>query len=132
MNPLYVLGYLWALPFTLVGGLAALFSLSRPYRITNGVVLCLAGTWVRAFFRNGNFGAMTWAGVVFTADILLPHDEQDAAILRHELVHFRQAMRWGALFPVAYGAASLLAWIGDGDAYTNNAFEVAARKEAGR
>ena len=44
----------------------------------------------------------------------------------HERVHVAQAERWGPLFPVAYAAASAVAWERGEDPYLNNRFEIEA------
>jgi hypothetical protein len=48
--------------------------------------------------------------------------------LAHELVHVRQALQWGALFPLAYALCSAWQWSQGRCAYTDNYFEIQARK----
>lgn len=129
---LFVAGYLWALPFTVFGFLAALVSLSKPYAVKDGAVLCLAGTWFGWALRKGNFAAQTHAGVIFTTTVLDLADEVDARLIRHELVHFRQCRVFGVFQPILYMLASALLFVMGKRAYWDNPFEIEARKEAGR
>ncbi len=46
----------------------------------------------------------------------------------HERVHVAQAERWGPLFPLAYAAASGMAWARGEDPYLENRFERAAQQ----
>lgn len=50
--------------------------------------------------------------------------------LEHELCHVRQWQRHGLRFIPRYLRASWRAWRAGGDAYRDNAFEVAARRAA--
>jgi hypothetical protein len=52
------------------------------------------------------------------------------ATRRHERVHVRQYERWGPLFVPAYCAASIWALVIGRHPYTDNWFEMAARREA--
>ncbi len=56
-----------------------------------------------------------------------PLADCDERLVRHELCHVRQALRWGLLFPLAYSLASLIAWAKGEGAYWGNAFEREAR-----
>lgn len=47
---------------------------------------------------------------------------------RHELLHVEQFERWGFLFPLAYGVASIVSRLRHGNWYRDNAFEVEARR----
>jgi hypothetical protein len=67
-----------------------------------------------------------WGGIeaITLGHIILARDHATAARLRvHEHVHVRQYERWGAIFPIAYLAASAVAMIKGGDAYRDNLFE---------
>lgn len=69
--------------------------------------------------------AITW-GVV----VLYRRDQMSARVMFHELVHTRQALKFGPLWVLIYPLASLLAKLAGGHPYTDNVFEVAAyRKE---
>ncbi len=48
----------------------------------------------------------------------------------HEMIHVRQAERWGPLFLPAYLAASGWAWLRGGHFYLDNWFEADARRHA--
>jgi hypothetical protein len=50
--------------------------------------------------------------------------------LRHELEHVRQWMRYKAVFPIIYLAASVAAFVGGRGWYRGNRFEVEARAAA--
>lgn len=115
-----VLGFVWALPTTLLGLLAGALTFQRP-RITNGVI---------AFDRRGARGllrilarmdraAMTLGFVIVSAVPV------QGRLLAHERHHVRQAMCWGPLFVPAY---LLLAAI---FGYRRHPFERAARRGAG-
>jgi hypothetical protein len=82
--------------------------------------VCEGASWPRrAGFRHR---AMTLGHVVLCIDVA------DDTLLRHELVHVRQYEKLGPLFVPAYLAASLLAVLRGGNAYSDNAFEVEARR----
>ncbi len=116
----FVLGFLWALPTTLLGLLAGALTFQRP-RLANGVL---------AFDRAGTRGllrilahmdraAMTLGFVVVSAVPV------QGRLLAHERHHVRQAMWWGPLFVPAY--LVLAAVFG----YRRHPFERAARRAAG-
>ncbi|MFN2490003.1 MAG: hypothetical protein ABR529_09745 [Actinomycetota bacterium] len=109
----------WAAPASLLGLLLAPFFGRRSVR--DGVLLCEGAGWPRRLgFR---YRAMTLGHVVLCID------EVDDALLGHELVHVRQHEMLGPLFLPSYALASLVAVARGGDAYSDNAFEVAARRE---
>lgn len=118
------LGYLWALPTTAIGGLIALLSFSKPYRIQAGAVLCVSGTWFDLILRGLHVAAITVGGVIFTREKVSPF----GTLIRHELVHFAQAKRWGPFFIPAYYGASLWVWLRGKHPYADNPFEVEASK----
>lgn len=123
-----VLGWLWMLPLTLAGLLAALVGRAR-YSHASGALLFVAvpGGLCAWFFERFRMAAFTWGGV-----IVVDREEllASAGLMRHELVHVRQAMALGILLPVAYCVASLVAVAQGGDAYRDNWFERRAREEA--
>ena len=122
-----LLGILWALPLSLPGLLLALpvwLLHGRIYRI-NGALLVHGQLGDRLLARHpfGPMAAMAIGHIIIVRrHALTPH------ILRHELAHVRQAARWGALFPLAYLAASAWAVLHGRQAYWDNRFEIAARK----
>lgn len=98
-----LLGYLWALPVTVLGlALAALAGASGgSVRLRAGVVEA-SGGWVGRLLRGGRYrqgGAAVTLGHVILA--------RDAACLarsrQHERAHVRQFERWGPLLLPAYG-----------------------------
>lgn len=99
----YSIGYLWAMPNTLLGLLFALMYLPRGCRWRNGVL-----EFTRTRWMVGDPWAQTWGWIVFYAD-----DRADADIpLRiHERVHVRQGMRGGVFFLLAYGLCFLWYYI---------------------
>lgn len=114
------LGFLWALPTTLLGLLAGALTFQRP-RVADGVlVFDRAGP--RGFLRiltAMDRAAMTLGFVIVSAVPL------EGRLLAHERHHVRQAMWWGPLFVPAYLA--LAAVFG----YRRHPFERAARRAAG-
>jgi hypothetical protein len=131
--------WLWAFPLTAVGLVIALFlylhSLfwkkkrhfsdvdvhkSAIIFIAHGDATC----WLLAHHPFGAMDAMAIGCCVFARD--------EATLMRtlpHELVHVRQAMQWGIVFPLAYVVSS--AWcVSQGRCpYADNYFEVQARKQ---
>lgn len=75
--------------------------------------------------RRHPLGAMQAVAVGEVVLAALP--SPGAQLLAHELCHVAQARRWGLLFPLAYGGASLGALLRGQDVYLANRFEVAAR-----
>lgn len=120
---LFVLGYLWALPTTLIGFVLAFGGLCLPVETKGGAVWFRVATplspW--AWWWAKRFSAITIGGCVITARPL------DGDAIRHELRHFAQARVFGPLFLPAYLALSLWALIRGGRAYADNALEVDAR-----
>jgi hypothetical protein len=123
-------GYVWAAPWTMVGAL--LFPITvlsgGIARIEHGV-LELAGGVIRPLLRRLVPGrgivAMTLGHTVLAADEASLHRTRD-----HERVHVAQYERWGLLFPLLYGGASLGAWARGRDSYLDNRFEREARRLA--
>jgi hypothetical protein len=124
---IFLLGYLWALPTTLIGATVALFTLSKPYGFRDGAILCKAGGLMRLLLEKDHFAAQTHGAVIF---VRADHIGKEP-LLRHELVHFAQARKWGPFFLPAYGLASLWLFLRKKDAYWDNPFEVEARKLTG-
>ncbi|HYD80661.1 MAG TPA: hypothetical protein VEC06_12700 [Paucimonas sp.] len=124
-----LLGILWALPLTLLGllsGIPILLLRGRVYVITDSTpALLIRGPIADYLLAHHPFGPMSAMAIGHV--IIAESHGLTKQILTHELAHVRQASVWGALFPVAYLAASLWAWSRGQDAYWNNRFEVAAR-----
>jgi hypothetical protein len=123
--------YAWASPVTALGligvGIARLGGGS--VRIRDGVIEATGGPVAHLLPRLG-------AGVAPVAmalgHVVLAVDDDTLATFRdHELVHVRQAERWGVLFPVMYLAASLEAALHGKHVYRDNRFEVEARRIGG-
>jgi hypothetical protein len=110
----------WAAPGSLIGLLLAAF-FDRRY-VARGVVLCEGARWPRRL--RWPYRAITFGHVVLCID------EVDDATFRHELVHVSQYETWGPLYFIAYGLASLVARARGRHLYRDNAFEIAARREA--
>lgn len=129
---LYLLGVLWASPYTLLG------------LLIGGLGLCTGGR-VRIRGRAIEFygGAVTWfvthllPGGQFTLAFTLGHTilGQSEASLDishdHEMVHVRQFERWGPLMGPAYLMASLVLWLAGRRPYRDNPFEREAYGETG-
>jgi hypothetical protein len=125
-----LLGIVWASPMTLCGIVLALPALAHRGRVRLVLAptpaLLISGSWTDWMLKHHPFGpmcAMAIGHIVIAEPFGLT-----SRILVHELEHVRQAARWGALFPLAYVAASGWAVLHGQDAYWHNIFEVAARK----
>jgi hypothetical protein len=109
-----VMGYLWAGPLTVAGLLIGVLSRTRP-QVRDGVLLFSEARGVGGrMLRWRGFAAATLGHTIITAR------EPSTRLLRHELVHVRQAERWGPLFVPLY-LAGLLRY-----GYRRNPFERAA------
>lgn len=107
-------GYLWAAPLTAGGLLLGALSCTRP-QVRDGVLLFSDARGVGGrMLRWRGFAAATLGHAVITARA------PTTRLLRHELVHVRQAERWGPLFVPLY-LAGLLRY-----GYRRNPFERAA------
>ncbi len=113
--------YLWAGPTTLLGLAAAAASISLP-RIRGPIALCLSGRgFARWFLTRRGYCAITLGHLV----LMTPQAPEGT--LAHEMVHVRQAERWGPLYLPAYLVAMLVARLRGGDPYWDNPFELEAR-----
>ena len=123
-------GILWALPLTLIGLLVALpvilFRGHMQLIFGHTVAIVVRGRFADQLLRHHPFGTMN--AMALGHVVLATHDGLSSRVLVHELVHVRQAARWGILFPVVYLASSAWAAIRGRDAYWHNRFEIAARK----
>jgi len=120
--------YLWPLPVTLLGMLAALVARSSGgvVRRVDGV-LESAGGWPAQVLRwgfpfSGAVAAITLGHVVLGVSL-----DALTATRAHERAHVRQFERWGALMLVLYPLAGLAAWLRGGHPYRDNVFECEAR-----
>lgn len=121
-------GYLWALPWTVVGAVGALLGrLSRGrVAIHTGVIEVSGGLFRWLLPRIGpgagieaiTIGHCVWAATERGLD----------RTRAHERVHVVQFERWGPLFPPLYLFASLVAWVRGRDYYLDNRFEREARR----
>jgi hypothetical protein len=121
---MYPVGYLWALPNTLLGIGCLPFTLlsGGKVRFQRGAME-LYGGFASWFLRNvaGGAGAMTLGHVILGRDRPMLDYTRN-----HEHVHVGQYMRWGPLFLPIYGASSLLClWRGQNH-YLDNCFEKVA------
>jgi hypothetical protein len=124
-----LLGILWALPLTLIGlasSIPIVLRRGRIYAVHDSTpALLVRGPIADYLLEHHPFGPMSAMAIGHV--IIAEQRGLTKQILTHELAHVRQASLWGALFPFAYLAASLWAWLRGRDAYWNNPFEVAAR-----
>jgi hypothetical protein len=135
---LYPLGLLWALPFSILGAVLALLTLSKPLGVRGPALILKMGPvarWAFKTFAPGfNVAAYTWGVCVFVMRPL--HDKTpgsslmmvDRALVKHELEHVYQAMRWGPLFPFLYLGSMAVAAAQGKRAYQDCIFERNARK----
>ena len=118
-STLTVLGFVWALPTTLLGLVAGACTFRRP-RIAHGLLLFDGGPrGLTALLRGLGFHAMT-LGFVVVANVPV-----EGRLLAHERHHVRQAMAWGPFFVPTY--LLLSAAFG----YRRHPMERAARRAAG-
>lgn len=127
---LTILGYLWALPVTLLGLLLGLLTL-----LTGGHMQIVRGAFefwgglMRLFLKHHflakNASAMTLGHVIFGQTL------EDLTFARdHEHVHVRQFARWGIFMVPAYLGCSLWLWLRGKNPYFDNPFEKEAYGEA--
>lgn len=124
------LGYLWAAPWTLIGGALAPLVLvtGGGAAIHTGVLELWGGLLRRGLPRLGPdfaVAAITLGHVVLAID--RPTLEATRA---HERIHVAQYQRWGPFFPLVYALASAAAGLRGDHYYRDNRFEREARGEA--
>ena len=107
-------GYVWAAPTTAAGLLLGALSATRPRAHEGALLFTGVGGLAGRMLRWRGFAAATLGHVIVAAG------EPSERLLRHELVHVRQAERWGPLFAPLY-LAGLLRY-----GYRQNPFERAA------
>jgi len=115
-----VLGFVWALPTTLLGLLAGALTFQPPRLVEGLLVFDRAGA--RGLLRV--LAAMDRAAMTL-GFVIVSSVPVQGRLLAHERHHIRQAMWWGPLFVPAYLA--LAAVFG----YRRHPFERAARRAAG-
>ncbi len=115
-----ILAVLWAAPYSLVGLLLAPFFETR--RLRYGALWCEGADWPRRL--GWRYRAITFGHVVLSVDRL------DHATIAHELIHVRQYERWGPFMVPAYLVAALWNLVAGRSAYSENVFELAARRDA--
>ena len=120
----YPLGYLWAMPNTLLGAAFLPLTLLSGGRVRfERGAMELHGGFAAWFLRKvcGGVGAMTLGHVILGRDRPMLDFTRD-----HEHVHVGQYMRWGPFFLPAYGLSSLMCkWKGK-NPYLENRFEKVA------
>jgi hypothetical protein len=113
------LGFVWAMPNTLLGLVVGAFTFQRP-RIHGGAIVFDRGprgvTWM---LRAMNRTAMTLGFVIVSAAPV------EGRLLAHEWQHVRQSMLWGPLFVPVYLALAIPF------GYRRHPMERAARRAAG-
>jgi hypothetical protein len=116
---LEALGFLWAMPNTLLGLVLGALTFQSP-RIHGGVIVFDRGprgvTWL---LRAMNRTAMTLGFVIISAAPV------EGGLLAHERHHVRQSMLWGPLFVPVYLALAIPF------GYRRHPMERAARRAAG-
>ncbi len=127
-----ILLYAWASPVSAAGLLLALLA-----RLTGGEVRRVAGVLEAsggavAFLLARALPGFPVSALTLGHVVLGRSGPLLEATRVHERVHVRQAERWGPLFPLAYGLASLAALARGGNAYRDNPFERAAFEEEAR
>jgi hypothetical protein len=133
------LQWLWAFPLTAVGlVIAALLYVHSLFWKKNrhfsevdirksAILFIVYGDvtrWLLARHPFGPMDAMAIGCCVFACD-----EATLERTLPHELVHVRQAMQWGIVFPLAYVVCSLWCYLHGQCPYADNHFEIQARGE---
>jgi hypothetical protein len=111
------LGFVWALPGTIIGVLLGATTLARPH-VRDGVLVFPGDRGFGALHRRMGFSAITFGHVVIANRPL------DGASWAHELAHVRQWEVLGPLMLLAYPLASVAG-------YRRNPFEASARRKEG-
>lgn len=120
MPVLVALAWMWSLPVTLIG-----------------LAFCLVCRPQAAWWHDGCLEMrVAWLPMRATGEtwgrLILYRTDTPDAIRAHERVHVAQASILGPLFILAYPGASLVAMLGGGNFYWDNAFERQARARSGQ
>ena len=115
--------YLWAMPWSLVGLLAALVVIpfGATARIGEGTLEVSGGRlgeWVTCLPSSFQICAITFGHIILGID-----QASLSACRSHERVHVRQYERWGILFIPLYCGSSILQLLCGRDPYLQNRFE---------
>lgn len=89
------IGYLLALPMTIVGMIFAICYQPKGWRWSQGCLECYGTKWM-----IGDPDAQTWGFLICYRDL---HHANAADLRVHERCHVRQGMRGSVLFALAYG-----------------------------
>ena len=127
------LGVLWVLPISFLAFVLAL--LLRPKWLGGGVrwarvaygdtvALAVWGGALDGLLKRMPLGVVD--GVTLGHVVLFRQSWNMRTIGAHEFAHVRQYMRWGFLFPLAYGLESVWQWLRGRHYYWDNRFEVEA------
>lgn len=121
--------YLWVLPTSAVAlPLVALNALTGGSTFLHGGVVEVHGRLVR---RVLNFGPFPAAALTLGHVVLNQDDTARRLYRHHELVHVRQAERWGPLFLPLYLGLAVRTWRRTGQGYWDHPWEVEAREISG-
>lgn len=142
-----ILGYLWASPITAIGLAYVIFCQLMGWYRYLGVrehALCWATKpekmpkWLKKIW-GGKFNLAGHAignVIVLDAgdvDVDRPTGERYQRLLRHEMTHVLQVMKFGIFQPILYGLNYLTAlMLKNSDPYYDNIFEIDARRAAGQ
>ena len=124
-----VFRYLWAMPWSLVGLMAALIAIpfGATARIGEGTLEVSGGrlgAWVTRRSLSFQLYAITFGHVILGVD-----QASLSSCREHERVHVRQYERWGILFIPLYCGSSLLQLLRGRDPYLENRFEREAHSQ---
>ena len=117
----------WASPISVLALVVATFNLMFGGQLRrSGIALEATGGAMPLLLKA--LGPKRSIAAITLGHVILARSDHEAARWRaHEHAHVRQYERWGVVFPLAYAAASLVAWSRVCDLYWDNAFEVEAR-----
>jgi hypothetical protein len=122
-----LLGWLWALPLTLLGLPLVLLAKAQHrrqatiLRSPHGYVLTAHSRLIASLLRLHPMGSMD--AVAIGCCVLAQDVQSLAKHLPHELIHVQQAQHWGVFFPIAYLASSAWQLLHGRCAYADNYFE---------
>lgn len=123
----FVGGYLWLLPVTLFALVLVPLLGVQLVGVSSGIFVFHSKkeSLMRWWFERFGFAGITLGACIFFRRM---SDATQPRMVRHELQHVAQGMRWGPLFPLAYLGASLISRMRGSGIYTGNAFEAEARQ----